>query len=79
MSQYWTAVIVRDGQYECRDHFGSFSPQAAKSELELSIPLGSDIVALIPGRHAQNAVTFSAKTPTLDSVRFINPYDVVKD
>ena len=78
MNQYWTAVIVRDDHYESRDHFGSFSAHVAKSEIELTIPLGSKVVALVPGKHSQNTALFNEKASIPDGVRFINPYDSVK-
>lgn len=78
MSQYWTAVIASDGSYECKNHFGSFSPHTAKSELEKDLPKGAAVVALIPGKQAQNSVLFNSKASLESDVRFINPYDSIE-
>lgn len=79
MSQYWTVVVVRNGHYECKNHFGSFSAETAKSEVESSEPVGTTVVALVPGRHAQNSHSFDfLSRPRNDKEpRFVDPFEVV--
>ena len=79
MSQYWTVVVVRNGRYECKNHFGSFSADAAKSEIEKSAPSGTSVVALVPGRNAQNSYSFDHLSNSRDvsESRFVDPFEVV--
>ena len=77
MSQYWTAVVARDGHYDCKNHFGSFAADSAKSEIERSLPPGTTVVALIPGKQAQNSYSFdtNSRTSVIES-RFVDLYDL---
>jgi len=81
MSQYWTVVVVNNGHYECKNHFGSFSADSAKTEFENLSPAGTSVVALVPGRHAQNSHSFDILLGTTCSVesRFIDPFEMSSD
>lgn len=81
MSQYWTVVVVNNGHYECKNHFGSFSADSAKSEFENLSTVGTTVVALVPGRHAQNSYSFDTMMSAVRSEesRFIDPFELSSD
>lgn len=75
--QYWTVVVVSGDKTFITDHFGSFSGDVAYREVTATLPEGSSIVALVPGCHAKNSLSFSLITDSRkrDWDRYVDPYD----
>lgn len=73
--QYWTAVVVSNEKTFISDHFISFSPDEAYNQITATLPTGSRLVALVPGRHAINSFAYSAEERRSDWTRYVDPFE----
>jgi len=79
-NQCWTAVVSHHDRFAVMNHFGSFSSETARREIESNLGEGSQVIALVPGHNARNFFVFneSEGTSERDWTQFIDPFEYTR-